>query len=137
MHWTKNYRPPPSRSSGTTSEQRNTECKVQSVPAAQAALASLAQPLPSRATTLGRTLLLGHCNSWFLRPACIRLSVAIQHFFKGQSAPAHFQSDHVYCQFDQYDMLVSMEIFSGCQILKWWGLHQVSDTATLVIVGLQ
>lgn len=28
-------------------------------------------------------------------------------------------------------MLVSVEIVSGCRVLKRWGLHQVSDTATL------
>ena len=89
MYWMRNCRPPPSRSSGTTSKQRNTECKVQSVSAVQAALAR-----PSCGTTAGRTLLLGHGNSWFLRhtficsyPTC---------FFWGQSAPVHSQSDHVY-----------------------------------------
>jgi len=44
------------------------ECKVQSESAAQLQ-AALARP--RCATTAGRTLLLGHGNSWFLRPAML------------------------------------------------------------------
>ena len=60
----------------------------------------------------------------------LHLSVADKHFLK---VKVH-QSDHV-CMtamlIDITCLLVSIEIISGCRILKQWGLHQVYDTATL------